>query len=70
MFSKLPRWVEYGAFSLALLAGFVNAVGFLGFRHEAVSHLSGSATQLGVSLLAMGLAILYRLYLRQHRDHH
>lgn len=50
MFSKLPRWVEYGAFSLALLAGFVNAIGFLGFRHEAVSHISGSATQLGVSL--------------------
>lgn len=61
MFSKLPRWVEFGAFSLALLAGFVNAVGFLGFRHEAVSHLSGSATQLGVSLLQVDRTSLHLL---------
>ncbi len=61
MFSKLPRWVEYGAFSLALLAGFVNAVGFLGFGHEAVSHLSGSATQLGVSLLEIDGGTLHLL---------
>ncbi|MCA2454073.1 DUF1275 domain-containing protein, partial [Vibrio alginolyticus] len=31
MISRLPRWVEYGAFLLALLAGCVNAVGLLGF---------------------------------------
>lgn len=30
MLSKLPRWIEYGAFTLALLAGSVNAVGLLG----------------------------------------
>lgn len=53
MISRLPRWVEYGAFSLALLAGFVNAIGFLGFQHQAVSHVSGPATQLGVSLFQL-----------------
>lgn len=51
MLSKLPRWIEYGAFTLALLAGSVNAVGLLGFQHQAISHLSGTATLLGSSLL-------------------
>ncbi|WP_158769370.1 YoaK family protein [Paraglaciecola sp. L1A13] len=51
MISRLPRWVEYGAFVLALIAGSVNAVGLLGFSHQAISHLSGSATLVGASLL-------------------
>lgn len=51
MLSKLPRWIEYGAFTLALLAGSVNAVGLLGFQHQSISHLSGTATLLGSSLL-------------------
>lgn len=50
MLTKLPRWVEYGAFTLALLAGLVNAVGLLGFQHQAVSHVSGIATSLGVEM--------------------
>lgn len=50
MLSKLPRWIEYGAFTLALLAGSVNAVGLLGFQHQSISHLSGTATLLGTSL--------------------
>ncbi len=48
MISKLPRWVEFGAFVLAFVAGCVNAVGLLGFEHQAVSHLSGTATLLGI----------------------
>lgn len=52
MITKLPRWVEYGAFLLALLAGTVNAVGLLGFQHQAVSHISGTVTLLGTSLEA------------------
>ncbi|ATJ82460.1 YoaK family protein [Halomonas beimenensis] len=50
MISKLPRWVEYGAFVLAFTAGSVNAVGLLGFEHQAISHLSGTATLLGTGL--------------------
>lgn len=53
MISKLPKWVEYGAFTLALLAGCINVVGLLGFQHQAVSHLSGTATLLGSSLLSL-----------------
>ena len=51
MISQLPKWVEIGAFLLALVAGFVNAVGLMGFEHQAISHLSGTATQLGASAI-------------------
>lgn len=50
MISRLPNWVKYGAFLLTLLAGIVNSVGLLSFQHQAVSHVSGTATLLGVSL--------------------
>lgn len=51
MISKLPNWVEIGAFVLALVAGFVNAVGLLSFEHQSVSHLSGTATLLGTNFI-------------------
>lgn len=51
MISKLPRWVEYGAFILALIAGIVNAIGLLGFKHQSISHLSGTATLLGSGII-------------------
>lgn len=51
MISKLPRWVEYGSFLLALVAGLVNSIGLLGFKHQSISHLSGTATLLGTNLV-------------------
>nr|WP_267135574.1 YoaK family protein [Pseudoalteromonas sp. L21] len=36
---------------MALVAGCVNAVGLLSFEHQAVSHLSGTATLLGADLM-------------------
>ncbi|MDZ7922843.1 MAG: YoaK family protein [Marinagarivorans sp.] len=50
MMNKLPRWVEYGAFLLTFVAGTVNAIGVLGFKHQAISHLSGTATLLATQL--------------------
>lgn len=50
MISQLPKWVEFGAFILALVAGYVNAIGLLGFDHQSVSHLSGTATLLGTGV--------------------
>lgn len=50
MISQLPKWVELGAFILALVAGCVNAIGLLGFEHQSISHLSGTATLLGTEL--------------------
>lgn len=55
MISRLPPWVEYGAFTLALVAGCINAIGLLGVEHRAISHLSGTATLLGTSLVGTGL---------------
>ncbi|CAM3037994.1 YoaK family protein [Vibrio rarus] len=55
MTSHLPKWVEMGALILALVAGFINAIGLLGFEHQAVSHLSGTATLLGISLFDASL---------------
>lgn len=51
MISKLPKWVEYGAFILALTAGFVNGIGLLGFEQQAISHLSGTATLIGTDII-------------------
>jgi len=48
--SRLPPWVETGAFTLAFTAGSVNAVGLLGFSHQAVSHLTGTSTLLGLGM--------------------
>jgi len=60
--SKLPRWVEVGALALALIAGCVNAVGLLGFEHQSVSHLSGTATALGAGLLNSSLLTSFHLF--------
>ena len=50
MINKLPKWVEIGGFLLASIAGFVNAIGLLGFKHQAVSHLTGTSTFLSLAL--------------------
>ena len=61
MITKLPRWVESGAFLLSFLAGSVNAVGFLGVQHQAISHLSGTATLLGIELMTLSASSLHLL---------
>ena len=44
---QLPRWVWIGTGLLACAAGMVNMVGYLGFEHQAVTHLTGTTTLLG-----------------------
>lgn len=55
MISKLPRWVEYGAFLLATIAGLVNSIGLLGVNHQSISHLSGTATLIGTGIVSSSL---------------
>ena len=50
MISKLPRWVWAGAWVLASVAGFINVIGFLGFEHQAVTHLTGTTSMLAASV--------------------
>jgi uncharacterized membrane protein YoaK (UPF0700 family) len=45
-----PTWVYLGGLALALTAGVINAVGFLGVHHQALSHLTGTVTVLGMEL--------------------
>jgi len=61
LISQLPKWVEVGALILALIAGFVNAVGLLSFEHQSVSHLSGTATLLGTSFLNSSYQSVFHL---------
>lgn len=46
-----PQWVYLGGFALTLTAGIINAVGFLGQHHQALSHLTGSVTVLGIEII-------------------
>ena len=50
MINRLPKWVEIGGFFLALNAGVINAIALLGFKHQAVSHLTGTSTFLSLEL--------------------
>ena len=47
---QLPRWVWVGAVVLACIAGMVNVIGFLGFEHQAITHLTGTTSLLGAAL--------------------
>ena len=47
---QLPRWVWIGAFALSCIGGMVNVVGYLGFEHQAITHLTGTTTLLGDAL--------------------
>lgn len=48
--SKLPRWAWIGAPVLTLAAGIINAVGFLGFQHQGITHLTGTTTLTGIAI--------------------
>lgn len=50
MIRRLPRWAWFGGGLLALIAGCINAVGYMCFRHQPITHLTGTSTELGISL--------------------
>lgn len=63
MTKKLPSWVEWGAWLLAFNAGGINAVGLLSLEHQAISHVTGSASWLGLELAQGNLAQVLHLAL-------
>lgn len=50
MLRRLPRWAWFGTGVLAFIAGQVNAVGYLGFRHESISNMTGNNSLLGIAI--------------------
>lgn len=50
MTERLATWVWVGASALACVAGMVNVVGYLGFEHQAITHLTGTTSLLGAAL--------------------
>ena len=56
MIRQLPRWAWIGGALLALVAGCINAVGYMCFRHQPITHLTGTSTELGISLASGDMA--------------
>ena len=50
MLRQLPRWAWLGGGVLAFIAGMVNVAGFMGFQHQSITNLTGSATLLGMAI--------------------
>lgn len=47
----IPVWILIGGLLLTCCAGCINAVGFLGVHHQALSHMSGTGTILSTELV-------------------
>ncbi|WP_369932909.1 YoaK family protein [Xanthomonas tesorieronis] len=58
---ELPRWAWAFAGALACVAGMVNVVGYLGFEHQAVTHLTGTTTLLGAALAEGDMRVIGHL---------
>jgi uncharacterized membrane protein YoaK (UPF0700 family) len=52
-----PSWIYLGGLTLATIAGAINAVGFLGQHHQALSHMTGTVTVLGYELARGGYSV-------------
>ena len=61
MTERLATWVWVGASALALVAGMVNVVGYLGFEHQAITHLTGTTSLLGAALAQGNLRSVLQL---------
>lgn len=47
---QLPRWAWIGGGLLAFIAGMINAAGYMGFRQQAITNLTGSSSLFGIAL--------------------
>lgn len=50
MITRLPQWVWPATWVLAFMAGIINVVGFLGFEHQGITHLTGTTSMLGAAI--------------------
>lgn len=61
MLQKLGSWAWIGGASLSAIAGMVNAIGFLSYSHQAVTHVSGTTTQLSLALFQFDRPVVLHL---------
>jgi uncharacterized membrane protein YoaK (UPF0700 family) len=61
MLQKLGSWAWIGGGALAGIAGMVNAIGFLSYSHQSVTHVSGTTSQLGIGLQQGDTALVLHL---------
>ncbi|MBB5357358.1 uncharacterized membrane protein YoaK (UPF0700 family) [Rhodanobacter sp. ANJX3] len=47
---QLQTWAWIGGGVLAFIAGVINAAGYMGFRHQSISNLTGSTSLLGIAV--------------------
>lgn len=58
-----PAWVYLGGLVLTVIAGAINAVGFLGAHRQALSHMTGSVTVVGMELVQARFTIALHAFL-------
>ena len=56
MVHKLDAWAWIGGGALAGIAGMINAIGYLSYSHQAVTHLTGTTSLLAIALQAAEFA--------------
>lgn len=61
MISKIPKWIWLGVALLAFCAGFINAIAFLSFSHQAVTHLTGNLSIFSIALFKQNVPDLIHL---------
>ncbi len=57
---RTPTWITLGGAGLALTAGYVNAVGFVGAMQHGVTHVTGQVTRVGIELAGADLPGAWR----------
>ena len=50
-FQRLPNWIQFGAFMLAINARMINVFGLITVLHHSVSHMTGKANLLSEALV-------------------
>lgn len=49
-FQILPKWIQFGAFMLAINAGMINLLGLVSLLHQSVSHMTGNASLIALTI--------------------
>lgn len=53
----VPVWIKVGGFTLAMMGGCINTVGLLSAQRRAVSHMSGTVSNIGIELASHEYAL-------------